>query len=85
MKCPACQRNILTRRSGVCSFCGAALPAAFLLSQEELRRIEADERAAARSREQRRERDRQSAAGDTTYLGDGGIGDWGGSDIGGGG
>lgn len=83
MKCPTCQRNILTRRSGVCSFCGAALPAAFLLSPEQLQVIAAEERSAELKRKQRQERERQSSAGDTISGWDGGG--FGGGDSGGGG
>lgn len=81
MKCPACQRNLLSRRAGVCSFCGATLPAELLLGQEQLRAIEAEERATAQSRKQRQERERRDAAGDAS----GWTGGWGVGDAGGGG
>lgn len=57
MKCPACQRSILTRRSGVCSFCGVPLPSELRLTPEQLQAIEAEERELARRRKQREERE----------------------------
>jgi hypothetical protein len=55
--CPACRREVYTRRRKTCEFCGAELPEAVRLSPEEIDWVD-DEIEVMR---QRRERDREKA------------------------
>ena len=70
--CPACSRQILSRRTKLCGFCRAPLPAELLLTPEQIAQIEAAERAralAAKVRQEEREEARQRFIAQTDYSG----------------
>jgi hypothetical protein len=82
LRCPTCDRAILSRRNPLCGFCQQPLPAELLFTRAEIQKIEAEEReralAAARRAEMRaREAEKARPC-------DGGGGDMGGFGFGGG-
>ena len=53
-RCPACERKVINRRLEQCEFCGAALPAELLMSDEErARELERAAESEQRAREKR--------------------------------
>jgi hypothetical protein len=70
--CPHCRRNVLSRRSEICSYCLNPLPSDFLLTAAELDEIEAEERERERRRDERAEAKRIEYEWFITSLGSGG-------------
>jgi hypothetical protein len=83
LRCPACDRAILSRRNSLCGFCQQPLPAELVFSPAEIERIEAEEKARAIARTLREEARAREAAKARPYDGGGG-GDIGGVGFGGG-
>ncbi len=70
--CPACSRQILSRRTKLCGYCREPLPAELLLTPDQIAQIEAAERAralAAKLREEKREEARQRFIAQMDYSG----------------
>jgi hypothetical protein len=53
--CPHCKRNVLSRRSGICSYCLNPLPSEILMTAAELEAVEAEERDRERRCKERAE------------------------------
>ncbi|WP_435008676.1 hypothetical protein P12x_005883 [Tundrisphaera lichenicola] len=72
LRCPACNRPILSRRNARCGFCQEPLSTELIFSPEEVEAIEAEEKERALTRKLRdEERARQIAA--IRDLGGGGL------------
>jgi hypothetical protein len=83
LRCPSCDRAILSRRNSLCGFCQQPLPAELLFTPAEIKKIEAEERERALARALREETRAREAAKARSYDGGGG-GDIGGCGFGGG-
>jgi hypothetical protein len=53
--CPHCKRKVLSRRSGLCSYCLNPLPSEICMTAAELEKVEAEERDRERRRKERAE------------------------------
>lgn len=70
MNCPHCHRLLYSRQHKTCGFCGAQLPPEFLLSDEELAALKAEQeaiaerRAIAKEKEEEERKQREAQSGD---------------------
>lgn len=79
-RCPGCGFQIFNRRVPTCESCGAALPAEFLLSREQVAALDAEHKKSMKERAARARAGRDDG-GDTGGSWDfGGDGDGGGGD-----
>jgi hypothetical protein len=79
-RCPGCGFQIFNRRVPKCESCGAALPAEFLLSREQVAALDAEHKKSMKERAARAQAGRDDGGDAGTFLELGGDGDGGGSD-----
>ncbi len=84
LRCPACDRAILSRRNPLCGFCQQPLPTELLFTPAEIHRIEAEERERALARTLREEKRAREAEKARSNDGGGGFDFFGGFGFGGG-
>jgi hypothetical protein len=62
LHCPACNRQVYSRRHKRCGFCGTELPAEFLFTEAELAALDTEAEQRRQERQAKEEKDAKEAA-----------------------